>query len=77
MREFKEVQRFDGLTWVRDCGTVFIVHYEEVLGHHSEMFIVYRAIERVPAGRNPWSVNNVRCGTYGTLQAAKTAASDI
>lgn len=46
--------------WIRnDKPEVFVTHHPRI-GSRAGVFYVLRAVERVPAGRLPWTVNNKR-----------------
>ncbi len=47
--------------WV--CGEVFISKRDYFNGFPKEHYQVYRAVDRVPAGRMPWTINNRRLHT--------------
>lgn len=62
-----------GPLWVHDTCPIWVSFYPEVEGVRPAHFIPYRAIEPVPAGRKPWTVNNRRIGSdrgFGSLDAA-------
>jgi hypothetical protein len=47
-----------GMRWQN--GNVWIVEYEFHQGYPRKHYICYRSVERVPAGRKPWTVDNRR-----------------
>lgn len=49
------VQRFQR----NDRPDVWVTHYPR-MGHRPGCFYVYRAVQSVPAGRLPWTVDNRR-----------------
>lgn len=65
--KFKRINSGGGLQrWVRsDKPEVFVSHYPAV-GSRPGVFYVLRAVDRVPAGRAPWTVDNRRlCSARG------------
>ena len=60
-RNFTRVEQCGGLQrWVRkDKPEVFVTHYPACAGRPGA-FYVLRAVDRVPAGRKPWTVDNRR-----------------
>lgn len=68
---FKKIARFDGPVWLHKNKPVWIVKFDAI------DYQVYRAVEGVPHGRAPWSVDNRRIGPksgFSTLAAAMEAA---
>lgn len=57
---------------------VWIVFYEEVRGHHSAFYQAYLAVQKVPHGRLPWTIDNRCIGNpwqgFKTLADAMDAA---
>jgi hypothetical protein len=76
---FTHQVRFDGDVWMHANGRVWIVKYEET-PYRRAFYQAYRAVQEVPEGRKPWSVDNRRIGNadYGfpTLDEAMTAAAE-
>lgn len=67
-------QRPTGEYWEHDSAPLWIVEYGAVLGVRRACFKAYRAIERVPAGRNPYSFDNRVLGPregFESLEEAK------
>ncbi len=69
---FIETTRPTGVIWQHETKPHWIVHYPgtRVRGEHYQ---AYRAVARVPAGRNPWTVDNRRIGSedgFATLEMA-------
>lgn len=62
---FKRVQRPTGPVWKHATKPVWIVYYAAILGVRAGHFQAYRAVAPVPAGREPWSVDNRRIGAEG------------
>ena len=59
--------------WLHASGTRWVTGYEPI-GDRTQTFRAYRAIEHVPKGRLPWTVDNRHIGgSYRTLDAALTA----
>jgi hypothetical protein len=77
---FQQVERLCGsMCWLHETKPVFVVEYSatNVRGRH---FQAYRAVEKVPKGRNPWTVDNRRIGNesgFQTLEEAQTAANEV
>lgn len=75
---FKPVERITGTVWVHKTKAVWIVFYEAVKGVRLAYYQAYRAVVKVPAGREPWTVDNRRIGDanhgFPTLEAAMEAA---
>lgn len=75
---FKQVERAHcSSVWLHETKPHWIVHYPatRVTGEHYQ---AYRSVERIPAGRKPWTVDNRRIGTqdgYRTLDEAMQAAA--
>lgn len=78
MRNFTRVEQCGGTQrWQRnDKPEIFVSHYP-ACGSRPGVFYVYRAVERVPAGRKPWTVDNRRIcapraaeGRFHSLPAA-------
>lgn len=62
-------------TWVHNCKPVFIRQVPPTVKTQMH-FRAYKAIAPVPAGRAPWTVNNVRIGSehgFKTLEEAAAA----
>lgn len=64
--------------WLNKLKPVWIVFYPAVEGVRAGFYQAYRAVRPVPAGRDPWSVDNRRIGHadhgFPTLEAAMEAA---
>jgi len=75
---FQKVERAPhSACWVHETKPHWIVHYPatRVMGEHYQ---AYRAVERVPEGRKPWSVDNRRIGSpdgFRALDEAMQAAA--
>ena len=48
-------------TWLHDSGSSWVVAYPAV-HNRLPVFRAYRAINPVPAGRMPWTIDNKRIG---------------
>lgn len=74
---FTQVDRNAGTTWLCDTRPVWVVHYPTTPARN-EFYQAYKAIQPVPRGRMPWTVDNRRIGTdqgFRTLQDAMGAAA--
>lgn len=75
---FKPVKRNFDTVWMHKTKAVWIVFYEAVEGVRLAYYQAYRAVNPVPAGREPWTVDNRRIGDanhgFPTLEAAMQAA---
>jgi hypothetical protein len=80
MAKFNKVERDCGFVWMHDSAPVWIVKYDAITtGPHrrAAFYQAYRAVQPVPKGRMPWSIDNRRIGTedgFATLTAAQQAA---
>ena len=73
---FELVHRPYGDCWLHKDKPVWIVEYSatKVRARH---FQAYRAVQPIPKGRDPWSIDNRRIGTedgFDTLEEAENAA---
>lgn len=71
-KNFRVVRRPGQRVWLHVSKPVWIVFYPFM-----EFFQVYRAIEHVPEGRNPWTIDNRVIGPkegFTSLAAAMRAA---
>lgn len=73
--EFTEKHRPHGDCWLHNAQPIWIVHYPVLKEQRKPSFIAYRAVDYLPAGRDPWTVNNRRCGEYNTIEEAMAAYS--
>ena len=74
---FIKTTRPTGEIWMHESKPHWIVHYPAT-SFKGEFYQAYRAIDRVPAGRNAWTIDNERIGTkdgFATLDAAMHAAA--
>lgn len=74
MDNFSIHQRFDGPVWLHNCKPVWVSHFPAVEGFSVERYHAYKAVTKVPVGRMPWTVDNVRVTTTGALEEALQAA---
>ncbi len=76
--DFALVERSHGVAWLNLNAPVWIRRYEAVSGIREEEFRIYKSVEKVPKGRDPWTVDN-RCvgGVFHTLEAAMEAAREV
>lgn len=78
--QFNEIQTPIGTTWLHTSRPVWIRYYEPIEGARLGFYQAYRAVEHVPKGRDPWTVDNRRIGhvNYGfkTLEDAMDAANN-
>jgi hypothetical protein len=79
--KFKKITRHGSETWQHLTAPVWIVRYEGIEGsntHRYDKYQAYRAVEKMPNGRDPWTVDNRRIGPengYSTLDKAFIAAN--
>lgn len=67
-------QRPVGAFWEHDTAPVWIVKYDAIPDVRAEHWKAYKAVERVPAGRAPYSVDNKVIGSvrgFNSLEEAK------
>lgn len=63
-----------GRAWLHVSGSKWIVKYDAIKGVRAAVFCAYKSIEKLPAGRMPWTVDNRRIGgEYRTITEAKDA----
>lgn len=77
-KQFKKVQAGGSPAWMHVSKPVWIRKYDAISGVRAAFYQAYSAIHAVPAGRNPWSIDNRRVGTergFPSLTAAMKAAS--
>lgn len=63
-------------SWVHKSRPIWVTHYPSTR-LRAAFFQAYRAIQKVPAGRAPWTVDNRRIGSedgFETLEQAVHAA---
>lgn len=75
--DFVEVERLHGNALLHKSHPVWIVHYEGHKGFSSPSWRVYESVCKVPAGRDPWTVDNRYVGQkdgFTTIDEALTAA---
>lgn len=73
---FSLVHREHGDCWLHDAKPAWIVHYQATQDR-AQFYQAYRTVARVPAGRDPWTVDNRRIGTergFPTFDEAAQAA---
>jgi hypothetical protein len=58
--DFERITRETGQVLKHRAHPVWIVHYESSKSPAFSVYRVYRAVARVPHGRDPWTVDN-RC----------------
>lgn len=84
---FRLVERSHGEAWLHETEPVWVVKYDgvpESNTHRYDSWQVYKAVERVPAGRDPWTVDNRRLGGESgwaipeqAFRAARDAVADM
>jgi hypothetical protein len=78
-KQFRKVKDAGGeIAWMHPTESVWIRKYDAISGVRAAFYQAYSAIHAVPAGRNPWSIDNRRVGTergFPSLTAAMKAAS--
>jgi hypothetical protein len=78
--QFTQVSRFPhdaANTWQHNSKPVWVTFYPAVDGVRPAHYIPYRAVQAVPAGRKPWTVDNRRIGSdrgFSALEDALNAA---
>lgn len=75
--EVQDTQR-PGRLFIHDSNPIWVASYPEVPGVRAEFWQAYRAVKPVPAGRQPWTVDNRRIGTergFPSLADAIAAAT--
>ena len=77
MSNFTLVERETGKVWLHNDKPVWVVHYE-CTDRRDDFWQGYKAVQRVPKGRMPWSIDNRRIGPekrgFRTLGEALKAA---
>lgn len=76
---FRYIDRGGTDCWLHSSCEVWATRYEAIPGFRDyDVFYAYRAVERVPRGRMPWTVDNRSIGSksepFRTLAAAADAA---
>ncbi len=75
---FNQVERpLSGPCWLHETKPHWIIQYQATRATAAH-YQAYRAVERVPQGRNPWTVDNRRIGSpdgFATLEQAIQAAA--
>ena len=75
---FNQVERpLSGPCWLHETKPNWIIHYPATRATAAH-YQAYRAVERVPEGRKPWTVDNRRIGSpdgFVTLDQAMQAAA--
>lgn len=56
--EFDIFERESGKVWLHKSKPVWIVFYDAIEGLRLSRYEAYRSVNRVPKGREPWSVDN-------------------
>jgi hypothetical protein len=82
MEHFHTIEHLGCRVWLHHTAPVWV---REITGqdiHIPTRYMAYKAVERVPEGRKPWTVNNVRvspvCTTPGpAINAAIDAAGEF
>lgn len=72
-------RQFDQTIHMHRSKPVWVVHYQATQDR-AEHWQGYRAVAKVPAGRDPWTVDNKRIGTergFASLDAALAAAEAV
>jgi hypothetical protein len=73
--DFEVIERPTGEVLLHRSEHVWIVHYDTFSGPHPAVYRAYRAVERVPKGRWPWTVDNRAIGSRdGVLTLAEAVA---
>lgn len=81
--DFSMVTRNIGIVWLHKSKPVWVVMYDGVPGSNTNRFDswqAYRAVQKVPQGRQPWTVDNKRIGPddgYPTEAEAFKAAAEF
>lgn len=80
--DFRRVERGPGDAWLHESAPIWIVHYPGFPGsssHRYDSWHAYKAVQKVPAGRYPWTVDNRSIGGqdgWATPEQAFRAARD-
>ncbi len=77
LQDFKRTYRTTGSVLLHRSKHVWIVRYADYERGGTKFWQAYRAVDTVPKGRDPWTVNNKRIGTdkgFKTLRDALLAA---
>lgn len=78
-RDFAVIHSEHGARWLHKSGTMFI-SFSPVTNVRGAHFQAYAAKDKVPAGRDPWTVDNKRLGRDGygfpTFEAAAAAVAE-
>jgi len=54
----------------KDAPRVWVTHYDGIDRDHPEHYAIYRALQEIPVGRMPWTVDNCRVGKANELSKA-------
>ena len=77
MNNFTLVKRETGKAWLHNDKPVWVVHYK-CADRRDDFWQAYKAVQHVPKGRMPWSIDNRRIGPekrgFKTLGEALKAA---
>ena len=60
MEHFHIIEHLGCRTWLHRTAPVWVREYVGQDIYQPTRYMAYKAIERVPEGRKPWTVNNVR-----------------
>ena len=72
------VNRPHGSCWLHNTKPVWIVFYDAVHGVRMASYTVYKSVERVPHGRDPWAVDNRNIADHVlTLEEAVDIGDEI
>lgn len=80
MQNFKRVYRATGSVIMHATKPVWIVRYGDYERGGTKFWQAYRAVDTLPKGRMPWTVDNRRIGTdkgFKTLRDALNAAQAV
>lgn len=71
--QFTKRKRPTGIVWVHKSLPVWVVLYEAMPGRHKTHYRAYRCIDKVPKGRELWTVDNRSVGPQDGFQSLTAA----
>lgn len=74
LENYTQVERLHGSTcWLHNTKNVWIVEYQasRIRPHHYQ---TYKAVQPVPKGRMPWTIDNRRMGPEDGIETLEQAA---
>ena len=52
------ITRLHGACWLHNDKPVWIVPYDAIHGIRVASYTVYKSVDKVPLGRDPWTIDN-------------------